>query len=82
MIKSDYEKRGSGMNTAGTWLIAAGVVLIAVGLLFKAGWLYWFGSLPGDIRYEGEHVRFYFPITTMILISVVLTVIMAIVRRF
>lgn len=70
------------MQTTGTWLIAAGVILVVVGVLFKAGWLSWFGHLPGDIRYEGEQVRFYFPITTMVVLSAVLSLVMAVIRRF
>lgn len=44
--------------------------------------LNWIGHLPGDIRIERENFRFYFPITTMIIFSVLLTVILSIVRRF
>lgn len=44
--------------------------------------LNWVGRLPGDIRIEKENVRFYFPITTMILFSVLLTVIVNLIRRF
>ena len=56
-------------------LVTLGVVLIVVGLawpwLVKLG----LGRLPGDIVIERENLRFYFPITTMILISLVLSVI-------
>lgn len=55
------------------FLIVLGVVLIVVGLLWpflqKAG----LGRLPGDIVVERDNVRFYFPITTSILISLVLS---------
>jgi len=37
--------------------------------------------LPGDIRIEKENVRFYFPVTTMILISVVLSLILYLIRK-
>jgi hypothetical protein len=56
-------------------LVTLGVVLIVVGLawpwLVKLG----LGRLPGDIVIERENFRFYFPITTMVLISLVLSVI-------
>jgi hypothetical protein len=68
-------------RSAGLLVIAAGVVLVLLGLLIWSGWLSWFGRLPGDIRIEREHVRFYFPITSMILLSVVLSLILSIVRR-
>ncbi|MES2648843.1 MAG: DUF2905 domain-containing protein [Bacteroidota bacterium] len=44
--------------------------------------LKWLGHLPGDISIEREHFRFYFPITTMIIISVILTLLVNLIRRF
>lgn len=58
-----------------------GVVLLAVGVLVWAGGLGWFGSLPGDLRWEGGRTRVYVPITSMILLSVVLSVVLWVVRR-
>ena len=57
------------------FLIGAGVALIAAGLLWP--WLskLGLGRLPGDIAIEKGAFSFYFPITTMIIISVILTVI-------
>lgn len=69
-------------RTAATLVISAGVIAIAVGLLILAGGLNWFGTLPGDIRIERENTRIYFPLTSMILISVGLSTLMYIVRRF
>lgn len=66
----------------GLLLVGLGVAAILVGLLVWAGWLSWFGRLPGDIRIERENVRFFFPITSMILISIVLSLLMALLRRF
>ncbi len=66
----------------GLLLVGLGVAAVLVGLLVWAGWLSWFGRLPGDIRIERENVRFYFPITSMILISIVLSLLMALLRRF
>ena len=43
----------------GTWLIIGGIVLVLLGVLANSGWLSWFGRLPGDIRIERDHVRFY-----------------------
>ena len=69
-----------------TWpklLIGLGTVLIIVGLLawVLQGKLSWLGRLPGDIRVEREGFRFYFPITTMILLSLLLNLIIWAVRR-
>ncbi|MCW7551834.1 DUF2905 domain-containing protein [Endozoicomonas gorgoniicola] len=59
------------------FLITAGVIILCVGLLmhFAPGLLKWFGHLPGDIRIENDNTRIYIPITSMILISLVLTII-------
>ena len=63
-------------------LIAAGGALVIVGLLVWSGALSFFGRLPGDIRYEGENTRVYFPWVSMLLVSVILSVVAAVVRRF
>ena len=65
----------------GTWLILAGVVAIIVGVLMRAGWLSWLGHLPGDIRIEGENIRFYLPLATMALISVILTLLLNLFKK-
>ena len=68
----------------GKWIILAGILLVVVGVViyFFHDNLRWIGRLPGDIRVEKENFRFYFPITTMILFSVLLTIIVRLVRRF
>lgn len=66
----------------GLLIVALGVAAVIVGLLVWAGWLSWFGRLPGDIRIERENVRFYFPLVSMILVSLVLTLILNLLRRF
>lgn len=72
------------MNPAAKFLIAAGVVLIIAGVVWQFGgkYLQWFGRLPGDIAVERENVRFYFPIVTCIIISVVGSLIMYLFRLF
>jgi H+/Cl- antiporter ClcA len=65
-------------------LVTVGLALVVVGLLAWAlqGRLNWFGRLPGDIRVERENFRFYAPLATMLVLSVLLTVIVHLVRRF
>jgi hypothetical protein len=69
-------------RSVGLLIAAVGVIAIAVGLLVASGALDWFGRLPGDIRIEGENTRVFIPITSMIVVSVVLSVLLALVRRF
>jgi len=72
------------MQQAGKFLIVAGIILIIAGLIvyFAGNKFTWLGHLPGDIRIEKENVRFYFPITTMIILSIVLSAIVYLIRKF
>ncbi|HPD57951.1 MAG TPA: DUF2905 domain-containing protein [Smithellaceae bacterium] len=65
------------------WLIIAGIILIAVGLVYHfAPWLLnWFGKLPGDIRIETERGKIFIPIVSMILLSIVITILINLLRR-
>ena len=69
-------------RSVGLLVLVAGVFIIVVGLLIYSGALSWFGRLPGDIRYERGSVRVYIPIVSMLLISVALTVLFKLLRRF
>jgi len=66
----------------GLLMVIAGAALVIIGLLIYLGALSWFGRLPGDVRYEGEHTRVYFPIVSSLLASVVLSVLFYLFRRF
>lgn len=58
------------------FLITAGIILLVTGLFWPLISKLGLGRLPGDIRIEREGFAFYFPITTMIIISIVLTLIL------
>ena len=63
------------------WLITVGVVLVAVGVLWPLLVKLGLGSLPGDIRIERKGFTFYFPITTGILVSLLISLLLWIFRR-
>jgi len=63
----------------GRLLIAAGIVLVVAGLAVQFGLP--LGRLPGDIVIRRGNATFYFPIVTCIVVSVVLTIIGALIRR-
>lgn len=65
----------------GGLLVVAGVVLVGVGLLVASGGLSWFGRLPGDLRFGSDTTRVVIPMTSMVLVSVVLTLIVNVVTR-
>lgn len=67
----------------GRWFIYAGLLLIVIGLIlqFSPNLFNWFGRLPGDINHVSENGRVFIPITSMIIISVVLTVLINIFKR-
>jgi hypothetical protein len=69
-------------RSMGLLVIVAGIFIIVVGLLIYSGGLSWFGRLPGDIRYRSGGVRVYIPIVSMLLISLALTLIFNLLRRF
>lgn len=72
------------MENLGKAIVGLGLILVFVGLClwFFSDRLGWFGQLPGDIRIEREGFRFYAPITTMIILSLLLSIILSILGRF
>ncbi len=71
------------MNSSpGALLVGLGVALILIGLLIWSGSLSWFGRLPGDVRIERETFTVSIPLASMLVVSVVLSLVMYVVRRF
>lgn len=63
------------MSELGRWLVAVGLLIVFTGLLL---WWWpalfgWFGHLPGDLRFERDGVRVFVPVTSMLLVSLILT---------
>jgi uncharacterized protein HemY len=67
----------------GKYIILIGGLILVFGILifFFHDRMSWIGRLPGDVRIERENFRFYFPITTMIVISLIVTLIMYVIRK-
>jgi hypothetical protein len=56
------------------FIIGLLLALIGLALTWAPGLFGWFGHLPGDIRIERENGSFYFPITSMLIVSIVVSV--------
>jgi hypothetical protein len=70
------------MSAIGKMLIVVGLVLAAVGALFLfADKIPYLGRLPGEIYIKRDRFSFYFPLTTSIIISVILTIIFSLFRK-
>ncbi len=68
-------------SPVGLVLIVVGIVLVLVGVLAWSRLLGWFGDLPGDLRVERPNTRIYVPITSMLIVSVVLSLLIALFNR-
>ena len=69
-------------RSAGLLLVAAGLLVVLLGALVWAGGLGWFGRLPGDVRIESGSTRVYLPLASMLVVSVVLSLLLSLLRRF
>jgi Protein of unknown function (DUF2905) len=72
---------GDVSRNIGPWLVGFGVMIAVIGALAWAGWLSWFGRLPGDIRITSGNTRVFIPITSMLITSVVLSIVLTLLRR-
>lgn len=68
-------------NPVSRFLVTLGIILILAGIVWPFLQRIGIGRLPGDIVVEREHFRFYFPIVTSILVSIVLTIIFWLLNR-
>ena len=72
----------NGLSDLGRFIALAGAALLVVGgAIWLAGKVPWLGNLPGDIRIQRGNVSCFFPLATMILVSVVLTIVVNIILR-
>lgn len=72
------------METIARYLMLGGIMLFLIGggIYLAAKFGIPLGRLPGDIRIEGENGSFYFPITSSILVSIILSVLLNLISRF
>ncbi len=68
-------------GSIGNWLIFLGICLLVIGIIAKTGLFSWFGNLPGDFHIKREGFQFYFPLASMIVVSVVLSGLISLIRR-
>jgi hypothetical protein len=68
----------------GKYIVFIGLIVVLIGVIvyFFGHHLNWVGKPPGDIRVEKKNFLFYFPITTMVLISLILTLLIALFKKF
>ena len=69
------------MDGTGRFLIVGGLILIAIGALMTFGAMHWLGRLPGDIRIERPGMKLFIPITTSILLSILISVVLYLVSK-
>ena len=73
----------SELQPLGRMLLLLGIVLIAVGVILQWGpKLPWLGHLPGDIAIRRDHFSFYFPLTSSLVVSLVLSLLLWFIGRF
>jgi len=68
------------MRQLGGILILAGIVFLVLGILMAGGGLAWLGRLPGDIRITKQGFGFFFPLTTSIILSIVISLVVYLFR--
>ncbi len=69
------------LETLGRMLLIGGGIIAAAGLLLLLFNRLGLGRLPGDILIQRDNITFYFPLATMILLSIILTLIINLLRR-
>ena len=70
------------MSHMGKWLITIGLIIALAGVIITfAGKVPWLGKLPGDITIRRENFSFYFPLTTSIVLSILLSFILWVIRK-
>lgn len=71
------------MSEIGKYLIIIGIIITVIGLLifFLGDKFSWFGNLPGDFKYNKGNVKVFFPFTSMIIISAIISLAIYLLRK-
>lgn len=69
-------------SSLGPALVGLGLLIALLGVLIWTGALGWVGRLPGDLRFGGDSFRIHLPLGSMLVVSVVLTLLVSLLRRF
>lgn len=70
------------MLNMGKFLIISGIILLLLGLIIQfSDKIPFLGRLPGDIRIEGKNYQFYFPLTSSILISILISLVLLLINK-
>lgn len=73
------------MPQTGKMLMIAGICIFSIGMLFwwseNHKFLSWFGHLPGDIRIERDNFKFFMPIASMLIVSIIASILFWIFRK-
>lgn len=71
------------VKNMGKFIIIIGLILVLVGIIMQfADKIPWIGRLPGDILIKKENFTFYFPLATSIILSIIISLIIYLVRKF
>ena len=71
------------VKNMGKFIIIIGLILVLIGIIMQfADKIPWIGRLPGDILIKKENFTFYFPLVTSIILSIVITLIIYLIRKF
>jgi len=72
------------MQPIGKTIVIIGILLVVVGLIvwFAGDKFNWFGNLPGDVKMERDNFRFFAPFTSMLLLSILLSLLLWVFRKF
>jgi hypothetical protein len=68
----------------GKWLLVLGIFIALLGLVLTLAGKFqipWLGRLPGDFSFQGKNFSFYFPLTTSLVVSIILSVIFWLITR-